>query len=79
MPVSLTVALVMRWLRDGSADAIIAAIRTEAAARQKLAAAALAGHAYAAHPNGHHVWISCRSTGAGRNSPRMCSARASPS
>jgi DNA-binding transcriptional MocR family regulator len=57
MPVSLTIALVMRWLRDGSADAIIAAIRSEAAARQKLAAAALAGHAYAAHPNGHHVWI----------------------
>lgn len=57
MPVSLTVALVMRWLRDGSADAIIAAIRNEAAARQKLAGTALAGHAYAAHPNGHHVWI----------------------
>ena len=57
MPVSLTIALAMRWLRDGSADAIIAAIRSEAAARQKLAAAALAGHAYAAHPNGHHVWI----------------------
>ena len=57
MPVSLTVALAMRWLRDGSADAIIAAIRSEAAARQKLAAAALAGHACAAHPNGHHVWI----------------------
>src|ERR1043165_4983533 len=57
MAVSLTIAVVMRWLRDGSADAIIAAIRHEAAARQKLAAAALAGHAYAAHPNGHHVWI----------------------
>jgi DNA-binding transcriptional MocR family regulator len=57
MPVSLTIALVMRWLRDGSADAIIAAIRTEAAARQKLATTALAGHVFAAHPNGHHVWV----------------------
>jgi DNA-binding transcriptional MocR family regulator len=57
MPVGLTIALVARWLRDGSADTIVAAIRHEAAARQKLAAAALAGHPYAAHPNGHHVWI----------------------
>ena len=57
MPVALTVALVTRWLRDGSAQAIITAIRDEAAARQKLAARALAGHAFAAHPNGHHVWV----------------------
>ena len=57
MPVGLTIALVTRWLRDGSAGAIIDAIRHEAAARQKLAARALEGHAYAAHPNGHHVWV----------------------
>lgn len=57
MPVGLTVALVTRWLRDGSADAIVAAIREEATERQKLAARALAGHAYAAHPDGHHVWV----------------------
>ncbi|MSP74583.1 MAG: PLP-dependent aminotransferase family protein [Rhodospirillaceae bacterium] len=58
MPVPLTVALVMRWLADGSADAIIAAIAAEAAARQKLAAKALSGQTYAAHPKGHHVWLS---------------------
>jgi DNA-binding transcriptional MocR family regulator len=57
MPVSLMVALVTRWLEDGSADAIIAAIRDEAAARQTLAAQALAGHRFAAHPNGHHIWL----------------------
>ncbi len=57
MPVPLTVALVLRWLKDGSADAIIAAIAAEAAARQKLAAKALSGHSYAAHPKGHHVWL----------------------
>lgn len=57
MPVSLMVALAVRWLRDGSADAIVAAIREEAAARQKLAARALAGHEFAAHPNGHHIWV----------------------
>ena len=57
MPVPLMVALVMRWLADGSADAIISAIKLEAAARQKLAAKALAGQPYAAHPRGHHVWL----------------------
>jgi DNA-binding transcriptional MocR family regulator len=53
----LMVALVMRWIRDGSADDIVTAIRSEAAARQRIAAQALAGVAYGAHPNGHHIWI----------------------
>lgn len=57
MPAPLMVALVLRWLGDGSADEIIAAITAEAAARQKLAAKALAGQDYAAHPRGHHVWL----------------------
>jgi DNA-binding transcriptional MocR family regulator len=57
MPTFLMVALVTRWLADGSADAVIAAIRDEAAARQKLAADVLARHAFARHPNGHHIWI----------------------
>ena len=57
MPVSLTIAVVMRWLRDGSADAIIAAIRSEAAARQKSPQAALAGHRLCGASERHHVWI----------------------
>jgi len=57
MPVPLMVALVMRWLADGSADSIVSAIATEAAARQKLAARALSGHNYRAHPKGLHVWL----------------------
>jgi DNA-binding transcriptional MocR family regulator len=57
MSTPLTAALVLRWLRDGSADAIIAAIRAEAAFRQKLAAKALAGHRFAAHRRGHHLWV----------------------
>jgi DNA-binding transcriptional MocR family regulator len=57
MSAALMIALVIRWLEDGSADAIIAAIRDEAAARQRLADAALAGHAFARHPCGHHVWL----------------------
>jgi DNA-binding transcriptional MocR family regulator len=57
MPVFLMVALVTRWLQDGSAEAMITAIREEATARQKLAADVLAQHAYWRHPNGHHIWI----------------------
>jgi DNA-binding transcriptional MocR family regulator len=57
MPVFLMVALVTRWLQDGSAAAIIGAIRNEAAARQRLAAETLAPHAFSRHPNGHHIWI----------------------
>jgi DNA-binding transcriptional MocR family regulator len=58
MPAPLMIALVTRWLRDGSADAIIGAIREEATARQKLAATLLEGLDYAARPAGHHVWLS---------------------
>jgi DNA-binding transcriptional MocR family regulator len=57
MPVFLMVALVARWLQDGSAEAMIDAIRNEAAARQKLAAEVLARHAFSAHPSGHHIWL----------------------
>jgi DNA-binding transcriptional MocR family regulator len=57
MPVFLMVALATRWLHDGSADAMIGAIRDEATARQKLAANVLARHRFSAHPNGHHIWI----------------------
>ena len=53
----LMVALTMEWLRTGDAGTIIAAIRKEAGARQELAARILRGHAYSAHPNGHHVWM----------------------
>ena len=57
MGVPLTVAIIARWMRDGTADAIIKAVRAEATARQTLAREALAGHSYAAHPQGHHLWL----------------------
>lgn len=57
MPAPLMAAVVTRWLRDGTADETIAAIRTEAKERQTLARNALAGHPFTAHPNGHHVWL----------------------
>jgi DNA-binding transcriptional MocR family regulator len=57
MPAFLMVALVTRWLQDGSADAIIDAVREEATVRQKLAADLLARYAFSRHPKGHHIWI----------------------
>ena len=57
MPAFLMVALITRWLHDGSAEAIVGAIRDEAAARQKLAAEVLGSHPFYRHPNGHHIWI----------------------
>src|ERR1700730_1106154 len=57
MSAFLMVALVARWLADRSADAMIDAIRGEAAGRQRLAAAVLAAHAFSSHPNGHHIWM----------------------
>jgi DNA-binding transcriptional MocR family regulator len=57
MSTPLMVALVARWIRDGSADAIVGAIRAEAEARQKLAASILTDWPYAARPHGHHLWL----------------------
>ena len=57
MPAPLMLALATQWMRDGSAETIIRAIRTEAEARQRLAAESLAGIAYQAHPAGHHLWL----------------------
>jgi DNA-binding transcriptional MocR family regulator len=57
MPAFLMVALVTRWLQDGSGDAIIDAIPNEAPARQKLVPNVLVQVAYSRHPNGHHIWV----------------------
>jgi DNA-binding transcriptional MocR family regulator len=53
----LLVSLVTGWIRDGSAAAILAGIRTEAMARQALAAGILPRELMAAHPEGLHVWL----------------------
>ncbi|MBR1124249.1 PLP-dependent aminotransferase family protein [Bradyrhizobium lablabi] len=57
MPPSLMVALLTHWLRSGIANEIIRAIRSEAAARQQLAARFLKGVTYAARPASHHLWM----------------------
>jgi DNA-binding transcriptional MocR family regulator len=53
----LAAEVVSLWTRDGTADALLEARRAEAAARQALAAEALRGAAYDAHPVGYHLWL----------------------
>ncbi|HET8727919.1 MAG TPA: PLP-dependent aminotransferase family protein [Alphaproteobacteria bacterium] len=53
----LTVALVTRWIEDGSYERVIAAVREEASARQRLAKRFLDPDGYAAHPEGYHLWV----------------------
>ena len=57
MPPPLMVALATHWIESGIAERIIAAIRSEAAGRQQLAARALKGLAFAAGRAGHHIWL----------------------
>lgn len=52
----LTSALAARWVGDGTLAAIVEAIRCENVARQALARRLL-GDAMAAHPEGHHLWL----------------------
>jgi DNA-binding transcriptional MocR family regulator len=67
MSAFLMVALVTRWLADGSADTMIDAIRAEAMARQRLAADVLATHVFLATLMGTTSGCRCRAAGAGRN------------
>jgi len=53
----LLVSLITGWIRDGAAAAILTGIRTEAVARQALAAAVLPREYCAAHPEGLHIWL----------------------
>jgi DNA-binding transcriptional MocR family regulator len=58
MPPPLMVALATHWLRTGIADQIVMAIRSEATARQQLAAKILKGLSFAGKSGGHHLWLS---------------------
>jgi DNA-binding transcriptional MocR family regulator len=58
----LLVSLVTGWIRDGAANAILTGIRTEAIARQALAATLLPRELTAAHPEGLHIWLRLPST-----------------
>lgn len=53
----LTAAIATRWLEDGTADAILRFVRTEAGARQQLAAEVLAPGSYHADPLSYNLWL----------------------
>lgn len=53
----LMAALATRWVQEGVAGEITAAIRAESVARQALAARVLRGWAMRAQPEGHHLWL----------------------
>jgi DNA-binding transcriptional MocR family regulator len=52
-----TAALATRWVRDGTADLALNAIRKESMARQRLAARILPADSYASAPEAFHLWI----------------------
>ena len=54
----VTVALATRWIEDGTADRILAFIREESAARQRIAADILPAGTFRADPHGFHIWMS---------------------
>jgi DNA-binding transcriptional MocR family regulator len=53
----LTAAVATRWIQNGTADAIVTAIRNETAARQEIASALLPPGAFLASPDGFHLWL----------------------
>jgi DNA-binding transcriptional MocR family regulator len=53
----LLTSLVMAWVRDGTAGAVVSAIRRESAARQKMAQEILPAQSFDAHPEGLHLWL----------------------
>jgi DNA-binding transcriptional MocR family regulator len=53
----LLTSLFATWVRDGTAHAVLTAIRRESAARQRLAAEALPTAQCDAHPEGLHLWL----------------------
>ncbi|WGF90552.1 aminotransferase-like domain-containing protein [Marinivivus vitaminiproducens] len=54
---ALTAEIFSLWMRDGTAVRLAAAQRAEARARQRIARDVLRNHAFAAHPDGLHLWL----------------------
>lgn len=52
-----TNALATRWIADGTAMAMLDAVRDESVARQALADQHLGRHGFAAQPEGFHLWL----------------------
>lgn len=51
-------AVATQWITDGTADALLTAIRTEAVARQSIARDLLPPDSITAHGQGFHLWLS---------------------
>ena len=54
----ITTALATRWINDGTAEAILAFVRSESRVRQGIAAGMLGRHGVTADPAGFHLWLS---------------------
>ena len=57
MAAPLMAEIAAEWIQDGTADRLFEQKRAEAAARQSIARAILAGFAFDAHPLSFHVWL----------------------
>ncbi len=53
----ITSALVTRWVQDGTADAVLQAVRAECIRRHELALRYLGPHHVVAQPEGFHLWL----------------------
>ena len=53
----LNAAVVANWLGNGTFDRLVAAVRSEAGWRLKLAQAVLQDASFASHPSGYHLWL----------------------
>jgi DNA-binding transcriptional MocR family regulator len=53
----LLTGLLTTWVHDGTANAIVSAIRSESAARQQIAREILPAGSFDAHPEGLHLWL----------------------
>lgn len=57
MAAPLMAEIASEWILDGTADRLVEQKRAEAAVRQSLAAGALAGFQFDAHPLSFHLWL----------------------
>lgn len=57
MAAPLMAEIASEWIKDGTADWLVEQKRAEAAARQELAARALEGLEFDAHPLSFHLWL----------------------
>lgn len=58
MASAVSTALATHWINDGTAQAMLLAIRRESVERQKLAARLLPAGTYKTHPEAFHIWLS---------------------